>query len=80
MTAYQNGWTALGDPTRRDIFERLADAPRSVGEIAEVGLFEVSVWRWPVVPACIAWGERAGNPANRYKVGLTLLQPAPVES
>ncbi len=29
-----NGWAALGDPTRRAIFERLADGPRSVGELA----------------------------------------------
>jgi DNA-binding transcriptional ArsR family regulator len=29
-----NGWTALGDPTRRAIFERLADRPRAVGELA----------------------------------------------
>ena len=28
------GWAALGDPTRRAIFERLADGPRSVGELA----------------------------------------------
>ena len=27
-------WTALGDPTRRAIFERLADGPRAVGELA----------------------------------------------
>jgi DNA-binding transcriptional ArsR family regulator len=27
-------WTALGDPTRREIFERLADRPRAVGELA----------------------------------------------
>ena len=26
--------TALGDPTRRDIFERLAERPRAVGELA----------------------------------------------
>lgn len=32
--AYQNGWTALGDPTRRAIFERLADRPQAVGELA----------------------------------------------
>jgi DNA-binding transcriptional ArsR family regulator len=25
---------ALGDPTRREIFERLADGPKAVGEIA----------------------------------------------
>ena len=35
MTTYQtDGWTALGDPTRRAIFERLADRPRAVGELA----------------------------------------------
>jgi DNA-binding transcriptional ArsR family regulator len=31
---YQDGLTALGDPTRREIFERLADRPRAVGELA----------------------------------------------
>ncbi len=35
MTTYQvNGLEALGDPTRRAIFERLADSPRAVGELA----------------------------------------------
>ena len=35
MTTYQaDGWTALGDPTRRAIFERLAARPRAVGELA----------------------------------------------
>lgn len=34
--AYANAaLTALGDPTRREIFERLADGPRSVGELAQ---------------------------------------------
>jgi DNA-binding transcriptional ArsR family regulator len=28
------GWTALGDPTRRAIFERVAARPRAVGELA----------------------------------------------
>jgi DNA-binding transcriptional ArsR family regulator len=28
------GFTALGDSTRREIFERLAGAPQSVGELA----------------------------------------------
>jgi DNA-binding transcriptional ArsR family regulator len=27
-------WTALGDPTRRAIFECLVDCPRAVGELA----------------------------------------------
>lgn len=35
MQTYRvDGWTALGDPTRRAIFERLADRPRAVGELA----------------------------------------------
>ncbi len=35
MATYQtNGMGALGDPTRRAIFELLADGPRPVGEIA----------------------------------------------
>ena len=34
MTTYQNGFSALADPTRRAIFERLARRPRPVGELA----------------------------------------------
>lgn len=35
MATYQvDGWTALGDPTRREIFERLAERPWAVGELA----------------------------------------------
>ena len=34
MVAYPSGLTALGDPTRRAIFERLADRPHAVGELA----------------------------------------------
>jgi DNA-binding transcriptional ArsR family regulator len=35
VTTYQtDGWTALADPTRREIFERLADRPQAVGELA----------------------------------------------
>jgi DNA-binding transcriptional ArsR family regulator len=30
----QDGWTALGDPTRRAIFERLAESPCAVVELA----------------------------------------------
>ena len=36
MTYAKNGWTALGDPTRRTIFERLVEHPCSVGELARV--------------------------------------------
>ena len=35
METYRvDGWSALGDPTRRAIFERLAERPRAVGELA----------------------------------------------
>jgi DNA-binding transcriptional ArsR family regulator len=34
QTYQADGWTALGDPTRRAIFERLADRPHAVGELA----------------------------------------------
>jgi len=35
VKAYQSdGWTALGDPTRKAIFEMLVDRPRAVGELA----------------------------------------------
>jgi DNA-binding transcriptional ArsR family regulator len=41
VPTYQaDAWTALGDPTRRAIFERLAERPRAVGELA--GEFPVS--------------------------------------
>jgi DNA-binding transcriptional ArsR family regulator len=35
MTNVSAAITALGDPTRQAIFERLVDGPRPVGEIAE---------------------------------------------
>ena len=35
MPTYQSDeWIALGDPTRKAIFELLADRPRAVGELA----------------------------------------------
>jgi DNA-binding transcriptional ArsR family regulator len=35
MVSYAtNGWAALGDPTRRTIFERLIEHPSAVGELA----------------------------------------------
>ena len=35
MVAYvTDGWTALADPTRRAIFERLVERPYAVGELA----------------------------------------------
>jgi DNA-binding transcriptional ArsR family regulator len=35
VSTYQNGFSALADPTRRAIFEQLAHRPRAVGELAE---------------------------------------------
>ncbi len=34
QTCRADGWTALGDPTRRAILERLAERPRAVVELA----------------------------------------------
>src|SRR5436305_4403782 len=34
MAYEHDGWMALGDPTRRAIFESLAPRPRAVGELA----------------------------------------------
>jgi DNA-binding transcriptional ArsR family regulator len=34
VTYQADAWVALGDPTRRAIFERLAEQPRAVGELA----------------------------------------------
>jgi DNA-binding transcriptional ArsR family regulator len=35
VVTYQvDGWSALGDPTRRAIFERLVDGPLAVGDLA----------------------------------------------
>jgi len=35
VTTYQDGLSALGDPTRRAIFEELGRRPRAVGELAK---------------------------------------------
>ena len=35
MTTYEEAMNALGDPTRRAIFDRLRRGPRAVGELAE---------------------------------------------
>ena len=34
MTYATSGWTALGDPTRRKVFERILEGPASVNELA----------------------------------------------
>jgi DNA-binding transcriptional ArsR family regulator len=35
LTYQVNCWTALADPTRRRIFEQIAERPRAVGELAD---------------------------------------------
>ena len=61
MVTYQvDGWTALGDPTRREIFERLADRPRPVGELAS----ELPVSR-PAVSQHLKVLKEAGLVADR---------------
>ena len=65
MNTYQvHALTALGDPTRRAIFETLADHPRSVGEIARefpVSRPAVSQHLKVLKGAGLVVGRRAGN-------------------
>jgi DNA-binding transcriptional ArsR family regulator len=59
-----DGWTALGDPTRREIFERLVDRPLAVGELARqlpVSRPAVSQHLKVLKHARLVTGERAGN-------------------
>ena len=61
MSTYQaDGWVALGDPTRRAIFERIADRPRPVGELAR----EVPVSR-PAVSQHLKVLKEAGLVTDR---------------
>ena len=55
MFTYRNGFDALGDPTRRAIFERLARGPTAVGELAQ----ELPVSR-PAVSQHLRVLKRAG--------------------
>jgi DNA-binding transcriptional ArsR family regulator len=58
------GWAALGDPTRRAIFEALADRPQAVGEIADklpVSRPAVSQHLKVLKDAGLVVGRRAGN-------------------
>jgi DNA-binding transcriptional ArsR family regulator len=65
VTAYgASGWTALGDPTRRAIFEHLADRPRAVGELARelpVSRPAVSQHLKVLKDAALVIDRRAGN-------------------
>jgi DNA-binding transcriptional ArsR family regulator len=59
-----DGWTALGDPTRRAIFERLADRPYAVGELARelpVSRPAVSQHLKVLKDARLVLDRRAGN-------------------
>jgi DNA-binding transcriptional ArsR family regulator len=55
VRTYHNGFDALGDPTRRAIFERLARGPTAVGELAQ----ELPVSR-PAVSQHLRVLKRAG--------------------
>ena len=65
MSTYQaDGWVALGDPTRRAIFERIADRPRPVGELARelpVSRPAVSQHLKVLKEAGLVTDRRAGN-------------------
>lgn len=57
-------WTALGDPTRRQIFRRLGDRPLPVGKLAEglpVSRPAVSQHLRVLRDASLVAEERAGN-------------------
>jgi DNA-binding transcriptional ArsR family regulator len=58
-----DGWAALGDPTRRAIFARLAAAPSAVGELADslpVSRPAVSQHLKVLKTAGLVFDERAG--------------------
>ena len=76
-TYVADGWTALGDPTRRAIFERLADRPRAVGELASelpVSRPAVSQHLKVLKDARLVIDRPAGN-RRIYEVDLTGLGP-----
>ena len=64
MTYRLDGLGALGDPTRRAIFEQLADSPRAVGELARdlpVSRPAVSQHLKVLKEAGLVIDQRAGN-------------------
>lgn len=60
LTYETDAWTALGDPTRKAIFELLADRPRAVGELAS----ELPISR-PAVSQHLRVLKHAGLVADR---------------
>jgi DNA-binding transcriptional ArsR family regulator len=67
-----NGMDALGDPTRRAIFERLANGPKAVGEIAD----ELPVSR-PAVSQHLKVLKQAGLVVDRAQGTRRLYQLDP---
>jgi DNA-binding transcriptional ArsR family regulator len=67
-----DGLTALGDPTRRAIFERVADRPRAVGELAA----ELPVSR-PAVSQHLKVLKDAGLVADRREGNRRIYQLDP---
>jgi|SRR3954454_15526906 DNA-binding transcriptional ArsR family regulator len=67
-----NGMDALGDPTRRAIFERLANGPKAVGEIAD----ELPVSR-PAVSQHLKVLKQAGLVVDRAQGTRRLYQLNP---
>jgi DNA-binding transcriptional ArsR family regulator len=65
VQTYQvNRWSALGDPTRRAIFERLAGHPQAVGQLADelpVSRPAVSQHLRVLKDAGLVLDQRAGN-------------------
>jgi DNA-binding transcriptional ArsR family regulator len=70
--AYEKVMNALGDPTRRAVYERLRRGPRSVGEIA-AGL---PVSR-PAVSQHLRVLKEAGLVAERREGTRRIYEPAP---
>lgn len=72
ITYRASGWTALGDPTRRAIFERLADRPRAVGDLAR----ELPVSR-PAVSQHLKVLKEAGLVVDRHAGNRRIYQLNP---
>jgi DNA-binding transcriptional ArsR family regulator len=72
VTYQENGFKALGDPTRRAIFELLADGPRAVGDLAR----ELPVSR-PAVSQHLAVLKEAGLVVDRQDGTRRLYQLDP---
>jgi DNA-binding transcriptional ArsR family regulator len=72
MANRPDAWTALGDSTRRAIFERLADRPSAVGELAR----DLPVSR-PAVSQHLKVLKDAGLVSDRPEGNRRIYQVAP---